>query len=602
MSRHAVEPQSLSRRPLARLRAASGSARIGASIVTVLVIGAIWIVVTGWRARADLESLRHDVSRLRSDLVAGRTADVARDLANAQSKAAAARARTSGPAWWVGAHLPGLGSPLRTIRAIASTGHSLSQTALPSVVAGGTALDPQRLRIGPDRIDIGRLEEAEGPLGRALPAVSAARTRIAELSGSWLGPVADGRLSLLKQLTSFEGTLRDTAMATRLMPDMLGGDGPKTYLVVFEGNNEARALGGIFGGYGLLAADNGRLKFGRFGSDQDFQGVTARVDLGRNFEAAYGGTDPYRAVQDADVSPHFPYAAKIWSSLVDQRLGVQVDGVIAMDPVVLSRILTVIGRVRTPDGKVLTGNNLVRTLDVGVYKRFDSGSRGVDTPARKAFFVAAAQAVTKAALDRPIRAAALLHALARSAGERRLLVYSHRRAEETQLATTPLGGVLPRTTRPYAHVVVTNISATKLGYFLERSMTYQRSTCAATTSTVTFRLHNSAPRSGLPEYMTRGSQWGDAEHPPGSEYLIVSLYSTQGSSLAGATLDGEPLGIYTAMDRGHPVTESIVTIKPGQTMTIQFRLNEPAATSPVLIPVQPLSEPMTVQAESPACV
>ncbi len=571
-------------------------------VVGLLVVGAIWIVVTGWRARADLEALRHDVSRLRSDLVAGRTDAVARDLAQAQSKAAAARARTTGPAWWVGAQLPGLGSPLRTIRAIAATGHSLSQDALPAVVAGGTALDPQRLRIGPDRIDLARLEAAEEPLGRAVPVVQAARARIAGLSGSWLGPVADGRRSLLKQLTSFEGTLRDTAMATRLMPDMLGGNGSKQYLVVFEGDNEARALGGIFGGYGLLEARNGRLRLGRFGSDQDFHGVTAQVDLGRKFEAAYGGTDPYRAVQDADVSPHFPYAAKIWASMAAQRLGVQVDGVIAMDPVMLARILSVIGPVRTPDGTLLTGQNLVHMLDVGVYQRFDSGSRAVDTPQRKAFFVDAARAVTNAALHRQIRATKLLHALGRSAGERRLVVYSMRRVEERQLATTPLGGILPRTTRPYAHVVVTNISGTKLDYFLQRSVTYQRSSCAATTSTVTIRLHNGAPSSGLPEYMTRGVQWGDEPHPPGSEYLIVSLYSTQGSSLAGSTLDGQPLGVYTAMDRGHPITETIVTIKPGQTMTIVFTVNEPAATGRVLIPVQPLASPPTsVRTAAPAC-
>jgi hypothetical protein len=469
------------------------------------------------------------------------------------------------------------------------------------VVAGGTALAPQQLRIGPDRIDLARLEAAKEPLGRALPAVSGALARVRDLSASWLGPVADGRRSLLKQLTSFEGTLRDTAMATRLMPDMLGGTAPRTYLVVFEGDNEARALGGILGGYGVLSARGGQLRFESFGSDRDLLGIAAQVDLGRKFEAAYGGTDPYRAVQDADVSPHFPYAAKIWASMAEQRLGLHFDGVIAMDPVMLSRVLTVIGPVRAPDGTLLTGRNLVHVLNVGVYQRFDSGSREVDNPQRKAFFVSAAQAVSQAVLHRKINSTKLLHALARSAGERRLVVYSMMRQEEAQLATTPLGGILARTTRPFAQVVVTDISGTKLSSFLQRRVEYRRASCGATTSTVTIHLQNSAPIHGLPDYMTRGVQWPDEPHPAGSEWLMVSLYSTQGSALAGATLDGNPLGIYTAEDRGHPLIQSLVTLQPGREATVVFSISEPPATGPVVVPVQPLAQPMPVRVQMPVC-
>ncbi|HVT66029.1 MAG TPA: DUF4012 domain-containing protein [Mycobacteriales bacterium] len=596
-----AQPPQSQAEPAKRAGRLSRAAGLWLFVIAAIAAGAIWIVVTGWQARGDLAALRQDVSHLRADLVAGRTDAASRDLAAAQAHAAAAHARTTGPAWWVGAQVPGLRAPLGTIREIADTGDSLASDALPDVVAGGVALDPRQLRTGPDRIDLDRLQQAAPPLQRALPIVTDARQNIAGLSGSWLGPIASGRRLLLNQLTSLGGTLRDTVLATQLMPTMLGGSGSRTYFVAFEGDNEVRGLGGILGGYGLLSARHGRLHFQSFGSDRDLKGTTAQVQLGRAFEAAYGGTDPYRAVQDADVSPHFPYAAKIWASMAAQRLGVRIDGVIAMDPVMLARILKVIGSVRTPDGTVLTGQNLVQMLDVGVYRRFDAGSAAVDTPARKAFFVSAAKAVTQAALHRPISATGLLRALARSAGERRLVVYSARAREQAKLATVPLGGILRRTDRPFAQLVVTNDSGTKLGYFLHRSMTYQRSSCAATTSTITVRLHNGAPSTGLPEYMTRGVQWGDQPHPPGSEMLIVSLYSTQGSTLGGVSLDGQPLGIYTAMDRGHPITESIVTIKPGQTMTLVYQFNEPAATGPVVLPVQPLAQPLDLGADGPAC-
>jgi hypothetical protein len=570
-------------------------------VAGLLAVGVAWILVTGLQARADLHAMRHDIGVLRSDLVAGRQRDARQELVRIQATARSAHDRTSGPAWWIGAQLPLLGSPLRTVRTISSVARTLSDGALPAVVTGGAALDPQELRVGAAQLDLARLQQAGPALERAAANLAAAVLRIAGTRGSWLGPVASGRSSALRELTSLEGTLRDTVLATRLLPPMLGGSGPRYYLVVFEGDNEARAIGGIFGGYGLLRADSGQMQFLRFGSDRDFTGLTAKIDLGSQFDKAYGGTDPYQGVADADLSPHFPDAARIWSSEAAARFGVQIDGVVAMDPVALARILRVIGPVGMPDGTMLTGENLVQTLDVSVYQRFDSGSVDVDTPERKAFFVTAAQAVTQAALDRTINTAMLLDALATSAGERRLLVYSAHPSEEQQLSTTPLAGVLARTKRSFAEVVVTNDSGTKLDYYLQRSLTYQRASCTASSATVTFRLRNAAPSSGLPAYLTTGKQWGDAAHPAGSEYLIVSLYSTQGSAVTGVTLDGQPLGTYSATDRGHPITETLVTIKPGQTLTEIFHVDEPAASGPVELPVQPLAHPLVVTADGPSC-
>jgi hypothetical protein len=574
--------------------------RVLVLVVVLVAVGAVWVLVTGLRARSDLQSLRRDVTKLRTDLVAGRQAAARQDLADAQATAAAAHDRTDGPAWWIGAHVPGLGGPLGTVRTIAAVGYSLSRDVMPSIVDGGVALDPQQLRVGADQIDLARLQQAAPALSRALPGLAAARARIAGAGDSWLEPVSSGRQSALTALTSFEGTLHDAVLATGLLPSMLGGSTPRTYLVVFEGDNEVRALGGIFGGYGLLRADAGRLQFTSFGSDAGFSGTTAQVDLGPAFEKAYSGKDAYQSVQDADVGPHFPDAAKIWTSIAEQHLGVSsIDGVIAIDPVVMARILEVVGPVRTPDGTSVTAANLVHLLDVGVYERFDSGDEDVDNANRKAFFVSVAQAVTDAALARSISTTRLLHVLAKSAGEHRLVVYSSSRSEEVQLAGTPLGGTLPANRQPFVRLAFNNESGTKLDYFLHASLTYQRSSCSASPATVTVKLENTAPSSGLPAYMTEGVQWGDVAHPPGTESEIVNLYTTYGSSVTGVTLDGVPIGTYTASDRGHPLTETLVTLMPGQAVTMVFSVNEPAASGATQVALQPLAQPMTARVAAP---
>jgi hypothetical protein len=570
---------------------------LGLAVAGLAALAAVWIAVTGWRARHDLIALRHDIAVLRADLVAGDVPAARRDLATAQHAAAAAHARTSGPAWWTAAKLPWLGTPLRTARGVAATVDQLSRAALPAVVAGGAALDPQQLRVGSDAVNLERLRLAAPSLARALQDVSVADRRIASLPTGWLGPVSSGRRVVLSELSSLQGTLSDTVTAAHLMPDMLGGEAPRRYLVVFEGDNEARGVGGILGGYGVLDAMSGKLSFERFGTDVDLEQISADVDLGQDFDTLYqAGDRAYDFVANGDLSPNFPYAAKIWSSMWEQRFGQPIDGVIAVDPTTMAAMLKVFGSVRLADGTLLTSANLVKTLEVGVYQRF-----GIDVAARKAFFVEVAQTVVQAMLDRSFSATALLRVLGAAAGEHRLVVYSAQSSEEAQLSTTPLSGLEPTTARPYAAVVVNNAAGTKLDYYLHRSVTYRRASCAAGPASVDVRLTNDAPPDGLPSYVTHGRSWDGVEHPPGTNELLVSLYGTQGSTVSGVTLDGRSQFIFNGEELGHPVTSLLVALFPGQTRTVSFEVAEPAATGPVLLPKQPLDQPMTVQVSGAHC-
>ena len=51
--------------------------------------------------------------------------------------------------------------------------------------------------------------------------------------------------------------------AVRLLPPMLGADGTRRYLFLFQNNAEIRATGGIPGAFALLTADDGRLRLGQ---------------------------------------------------------------------------------------------------------------------------------------------------------------------------------------------------------------------------------------------------------------------------------------------------------------------------------------------------
>ena len=50
------------------------------------------------------------------------------------------------------------------------------------------------------------------------------------------------------------------ARATRILPSVLGADGPRRYLVLVQNNSEPRSLGGLAGSVIELRANRGRIE------------------------------------------------------------------------------------------------------------------------------------------------------------------------------------------------------------------------------------------------------------------------------------------------------------------------------------------------------
>ncbi|MHB8341499.1 MAG: DUF4012 domain-containing protein, partial [Mycobacteriales bacterium] len=114
-------------------------------------------------------------------------------------------------------------------------------------------------------------------------------------------------------------------------------------------------------------------------------------------------------------------------------------------------------------------------------------------------------------------------------------------------------------------------------------------------------LTNGAPTSGLPSYVTIRADNPSGAPVPGSNLLWVSLYTTTGSQLLGATLDGSPIDLAVDEERGHPIYSADITLNPQATATLVLHLREPTSRGPALVLRQPLVEPETVQSSVPAC-
>ena len=237
------------------------------------------------------------------------------------------------------------------------------------------------------------------------------------------GVLASAASSLQATLASTRKTLDDALLAARLVPPMLGADGPRSYLLVLQSNNEARGTGGIVGGYGVLAASGGSIKITRIGPNNDLHSLTApALDFGPDYAALYGA-DP-ALWPNVNLSPHYPYAAQLMLSMWQRQYGQKLDGVIAIDPVALSYLLAVTGPVKLADGSSVTSANVADLMMRSIYVKWPLPAQEAE---RGRYQMEIGSAVVTELFSGRGSAAGLLEALGKAAGERRLLVYSARR-------------------------------------------------------------------------------------------------------------------------------------------------------------------------------
>jgi hypothetical protein len=569
----------------------------------LLVLGvAGWLLLRSVQARDELTAARADLGTVRAALLAGDPDRARRALADAGRRAGRARRLTDDPVWRVAAGLPYLGGPPAAVRTVAGVVDELTSRALPGLVEAAAALAPDRLRPSGDRVALGAFAAARPAVESAVTAVAAARGRLDDLGAGWLPrPVAAAVDGTSAELARAATTLDGLGRAARLVPALLGADGPRRYLLVFQNNAEARGTGGLPGMYAVLAASAGQIQVQQLGSDTDLRGADRLpVDLGPAY-AAQWGQDP-AIWPNSNLDPSFPNAARIWLALWQRQTGQRLDGAIATDPVAVGYLLAATGPVRLPGGEWLTAANVVPLTMSQVYARFGPGEP------QDAFLRQVAGSAVNALLGSQGRPRALLDALARAGRERRLVVYSARPAEERDLVAAPLGGTLPEAAGPYAFVVVNNAAGNKMDYYLHRSVSYAGGRCLAgqRDSRITIRFGNAAPPAArLPGYVTqradRGASTRAQSAAPGAVVAQVWVYGARRAGIVRSTMDGRRLPVSALLAGGRPAWGFPLVVPPGRWRTVVLDVREPASAVPPVVPVQPLVAPQAVSVSLLPC-
>ena len=146
--------------------------------------------------------------------------------------------------------------------------------------------------------------------------------------------------------------------ALLLAPELFGEDQTHVYLAILQNTDELRPTGGFIGSLASLAFRGTELVSLQYLNSYDVESERAQLPPAPGPLAKYMSA-PGLVFRDANWSPDFPTSAAVLSAIYSGSRG-PVDGIVAMDSVLLTRILDAIGPVPVPKyGLTVTAENLV---------------------------------------------------------------------------------------------------------------------------------------------------------------------------------------------------------------------------------------------------
>ncbi|WP_375385834.1 DUF4012 domain-containing protein [uncultured Microbacterium sp.] len=557
------------------------AAVLGGLLIVCLVMLA-WVGIRGALAYTHLRAAQDATTDIRADLGNPETAATA--IADLSADTSAAHSLTSDPIWRLVEGAPWIGPQLAAFSTVAATLDDVVGTSLAPLAEVASTFSADSIRPQGGRIDLSSFVTIQDAATTGAEGVTAAAASIRAIDTTPLVAPLRSSVDQISALLDEAATGTDAlARATALLPSMLGGSGPRNYLVLFQNNAELRSLGGIPGAMALIHTDGGAMTLSQQASTADFSPYAESVlPLPPEVVAIYGQR-PGRYVQNVTQVPDFTISATLAQTMWAREFGQQVDGVLSLDPVALSYLLKATGPVTLPTGDVLTSDNAVSLLLNEVYLRYS------DPAQQDEFFAAAASSVFTALSQGGADPVALLSALTRAGAEHRLLLWSAHPDEQARIAETTLAGALPVTDDQTATfgAFLNDGTGSKMDYYAKVDTNIAWDSCtldagglATGKATLTLTIANAVPAdaSSLPEYITGGGHFGV---PVGTARTVGYLYLPEGFILTASSLStGGAFG--SATHDGRQVLTFSVDLTPGATATATVSAQTTMAGAPRL--------------------
>lgn len=273
---------------------------------------------------------------------------------------------------------------------------------------------------------------------------------------------------------------------TKLVPQIIGTSGKKTYLVLLQNNTELRPGGGFIGSYALIQFENAKLKNIKVEDIYAIDGQLKEIITPPPQLTEKLGQDKLY-LRDSNWSLDFEINGKTAQDFFKKETGIDVDGVIAIDLNYIQNFLSEIGPIKLGDfNEEISSENLFEKGEYYAEVGFFPGSTQ-----KKDFF----SSLTKNILDTVIQSfskeskdsqiaplIATLDVSRKAILEKHLLLSANDQTLASVIKTNGWNNPIPpkdfhpqdnsSQTRDYIAISEANLGANKVNRFLERKIDY----------------------------------------------------------------------------------------------------------------------------------
>lgn len=471
---------------------------------------------------------------------------------------------------------------------IAVAGSELTAAAA-TLSATGDPLDGRASLLDLFRAFDGHLKAAHDALAAAAEHLDSVRP--SDIPTAQQQEFADLRGKLPVALAAL-GRFRDNS---GVIADILGANGPRKYLFLFQNNHEMRATGGFIGSYGRMDIADGRIvKFfidGIFNPDgQLYEKVIPPMPI-QKISAAW-------SLHDSNWFPDFPTSAEEAIVFYERTENPTVDGVIAITPTVLQELLRITGPVAMPQyDTVIDADNLMERLQQEVEVDYDKTE---NKP--KKILSDLAPMVMERLLAGNDRAGVtrMLDTMTTMLAERHILLYARNRQLQALIEDAGWSGRIEQTDGDYLAVINTNINGYKTDGVVKETITHQADIQADGSVVDTVRIVRRHDGGHTPyEWWNKvNADYMRVYVPEGSELLSVSgqtrEFVTSPLDYAALGFQADPrvvaeeqgmhiddmTGTRTYVQNGKTVFANWVYVSPQETVTVEYKYRLPLRVDP----------------------
>lgn len=312
-------------------------------------------------------------------------------------------------------------------------------------------------------------QSAKTNIALAKTELDAAQQNIDQINVDDLPKDKQDKFILLKQkLPDLRSALELFLNNSNILFDLLGGNGPRKYLFLFQNNSEMRATGGFIGSYGLLDISNGGIKKffidGIFNPDGQLRDKIVPPVPIQKISASW-------SMHDSNWFPDFPMSAKKAINFYEKTGGPTADGVITFTPALMQKLLKITGPIEMPDYNVtLDADNFVEMTQYKVEEDFDKA----ENKPKKILSDLAPMVLDKLLSSRDLNTISqTANAILEGLQEKHILLYSENTDLEKMISKQGWSGEILPSSKDYLSVINTNINGFKTDAIVDEDISHK---------------------------------------------------------------------------------------------------------------------------------